>query len=418
VGLALRFVLCLLLAATAAGGCARTAHRPAAADARLGAAGPRDADALKPGDMLVSNGRTVTPIDLNEFAFLSSLSNGADYVLVGEGHTVACDHTAQTRIIAALAGAGRQPVVGLEMVSEDAQDVLDSFNSGAIPLEKLPEALDWAHTWRFDFSLYAPIFKLSRAPEMPPLYALNVPSRVVRTVSRDGVDAVDEADRRYLPERILPPPRAQEEALEEEFRRHQAMGAENATSRPRASIERFFLVQSLWDTKMAERAVLLHKRFASPVVVLAGAGHVEYGWGIAARIKTLDPGAKVVSVLPWRGGPMPDPDQANAFFYCPQTHASRLGFTLEWVDAATETPGNGDKEGAGGRAMVLDVAEDSPAAAAGVQPGDAIVAANGAPLDGLWSLHEAAMKAKGAGKPLGLTVLRDGRALELAVELE
>jgi len=53
---------------------------------------------------------------------------------------------------------------------------------------------------------------------------------------------------------------------------------------------RFQLVQSLWDTAMAENAVAVRVRTGRPVIVLSGSGHVDNGWGVAHRLATLEIG--------------------------------------------------------------------------------------------------------------------------------
>ncbi len=62
--------------------------------------------------------------------------------------------------------------------------------------------------------------------------------------------------------------------------------------------------------------------------------------------------------------------------------------------------------------LVRAVADGSPAAAAGLQRGDLIVAAGGDPIDGLDALHRAL---DAAGASLGLTALRGTEELELTV---
>jgi serine protease Do len=64
--------------------------------------------------------------------------------------------------------------------------------------------------------------------------------------------------------------------------------------------------------------------------------------------------------------------------------------------------------------LVRAVLDDGPAAAAGVQRGDLLVAAGGAPLDGIDALY-AALDGAPADAPLTLRVVRGAEELELAV---
>jgi S1-C subfamily serine protease len=64
--------------------------------------------------------------------------------------------------------------------------------------------------------------------------------------------------------------------------------------------------------------------------------------------------------------------------------------------------------------LVLDVAADGPAAAAGVQRGDVVLSLDGMPVTGVEDLHRM-MTAERAGGALSLTVLRRAEVVDLAV---
>jgi uncharacterized iron-regulated protein len=400
---------------------------------------------------------------------------GADYLLLGEEHPNPCDHQAQAAVIRRLAKAGVLPAIGLEMVPADYQGVLDAFNAGTITLAELPAKLDWKTTWGFDFELYAPIFEAAREYKLP-VYALNAPKGLARKVGRQGLDALTPAERASLPGAILPPAPAQVEELRELFAQHGAMRktAPQETARPepanakpaakpegqpkaataakdaaaaktkaapgnavapramakpvaksaakptpqttgqdaapaRDPFENFVTVQSLWDTQMAARALYARAVSGRPVAVVAGAGHVANGWGIARRLAVLDPSASVVLVVPWRGGEAPDAEAAPYFFACPAAQKSRLGMTLTQDQPAPGQPA--------ARPLVTAVAPGSPAAKAGLLPGDALIAAGGHPADNLSVLHKAAIEAVKNGKALSLTVSRAGETLAIDIPI-
>ncbi|QAZ67113.1 ChaN family lipoprotein [Solidesulfovibrio carbinolicus] len=409
-------------------------------------------------------------------AFAAELA-GADYLLLGEEHPNPCDHQAQAAVIRRLAAVGVLPAIGLEMVPADYQGVLDAFNAGTLPLAELPAKLDWKTTWGFDFELYAPIFEAAREYKLP-VYALNAPKGLARKVGRQGLDALTPAERASLPGAILPPAPAQVEELRELFAQHGAMRKaapqenakpaqtdanpqnrplaapasqdaaaaqtkvapsvardvapqaktapdDTATSSAKAKasakpalrdaapardpFENFVTVQSLWDTQMAARALYARAVAGRPVAVIAGAGHVANGWGIARRLAVLDPSAKVVLVMPWRGGEAPDAEAAPYFFACPAAQKSRLGMTLTQDQPAPGKPA--------ALPLVTAVAPGSPAAKAGLLPGDAVVAAGGHPADTLSVLHKAAIEAVKDGKALSLTVSRAGETLAIDIPI-
>jgi uncharacterized iron-regulated protein len=416
---------------------------------------------------------------LAQAAFAADVA-GADYLLLGEEHPNPCDHLAQAAVIRRLAAAGVFPAIGLEMVPADSQHVLDAFNAGTLTVADLPARLDWKTAWGFDFELYAPIFEAAREFKLP-VYALNAPKGLARKVGRLGLDALPPAERASLPGAILPPAPAQVEELRELFAHHGAMRKaapqENAKPEPanaqpvakpesrplavpasqgaaaaqakaapsaardvapqakaasgdaassakaqasakpgardaapaRDPFENFVTVQSLWDTQMAARALYARAASGRPVAVVAGAGHVANGWGIARRLAVLDPSAKVVLVVPWRGGEAPDAEAAPYFFACPAAQKSRLGMTLTQDQPAPGKPA--------ALPLVTAVAPGSPAAKAGLLPGDAVMAAGGHPAENLSVLHKAAIEAVKDGKALSLAVSRAGETLSIDIPI-
>jgi uncharacterized iron-regulated protein len=382
-----------------------------------------------------------TGAPLAQAAFAADVAT-AHYLLLGEEHPNPCDHQAQAAVIRRLAAVGVFPAIGLEMVPADSQPVLDAFNSGTLPLADLPAKLDWKATWGFDFDLYAPIFQAAKDLQLP-VYAVNGPKGLARKVGRLGLDSLTPAERASLPGAILPPAPAQVEELRHLFAQHSAMrkaAADKAASPPatpavagsteaiaapgtaqqaapaskdtgpaRDPFENFLTVQALWDTQMAARARAIRALTGRPVAVIVGAGHVAGGFGIARRLAVYDPDARIALVVPWRGGEAPDPAEAASFFACPAAQKSRLGMTLTQDQPAPGKPA--------APPIVTAVAPDSPAAKAGLLPGDAVTAAGGHPADALSVLHKAAIEAGKDGKALSLTVSRAGETLSIAIPI-
>jgi len=336
-----------------------------------------------------------------------------DYILVGESHPNPCDHAAQAAVLAALLDAGQRPAIGLEMVDVTRQDMLAAFHAGKLAVADLPRALDWEKSWGFSFSLYAPIFELAARHGLP-VYALNLPSELARRAGARGVTSLSPSESALLPGAILPAGEKATQRLTAFFAEHAAMMPHAPSSSAPADgvsqdrLRSFLTVQALWDTQMAFAAVAAHARSGRPALILAGGGHVEFGDGIAARIRRLDPDAAILTVMPWRGGLDPESGEADLFFYCPLVFQSRLGFSLEMAETGGKSPAP---------ALVTAVAPGSRAEAAGVLPGDAIVAAAGRPVSSLLDLHKAAMDAGREKTPLRLTVRRGGESLDIAVEL-
>jgi C-terminal processing protease CtpA/Prc len=66
--------------------------------------------------------------------------------------------------------------------------------------------------------------------------------------------------------------------------------------------------------------------------------------------------------------------------------------------------------------LTLQVAPETPAARAGLQPGDVVVEANGNRVDGVGDLRDALVRAD--GQEVKLTVLREGRRQQISVRWE
>lgn len=319
------------------------------------------------------------------FDAIKSIAAGYDYILIGEDHRNPVDHKVQQAVLEALCCNGRGLSLGLEMVAVDKQPVLDDFGEGLVPVDDLAEELEWAERWGYPFSLFRGHFELAQRNSVP-VAGLNAPLAVTRKITREGLDKLSDEERAYLPGEIVPPATDQRAFLDAVFGMHETMDARDADQR-----DRFFLVQSIWDTKMAEEAVRLRKQYDWPVLVIAGAGHVEYGWGIAKRIRWFDPAARVLTIMPWRGGPFDD-EAGDLFFYSPDTYQSRMGMVLAV------------RSGQG--LLVERVDRVSRAARAGLRPGDVLLDASGVPLASLMSLHVAGKQVHDADAPLVFTVRR------------
>ncbi len=351
---------------------------------------PAAAQPRAPGQFLDGDGRAVDESSLGDAAAKAA------YVLIGEGHPIACDHLAQARILALMAEAGAPPVVGLEMVSLDMQPVLDLFNKGLIGVDDLEDGLKWSTSWGYPFEIYRPVFETARKYDLP-LFALNVPRDVARKAGKSGLTGLTMEERLGLPAKIIPVPVEQERYLREVFESHPAGQPKDA----RAAWKSFLTVQALWDTTMARRAVEARVAMRRPVAVIAGAGHVEHGWGIAMRLGVFDPQGQRLLIMPWRGGEAPDKAEADLFFHCPEVKRPRLGISLEVTDETI---------------VVKAVEAGSRAETAGFLPGDVLVSAGGTPLRKLSDLHDATLRALDAGS-IVFSVRRGGETLDITVNL-
>jgi len=184
----------------------------------------------------------------------------ARVVYVGERHDRAGDHAMQARILEALHGRDPALSVGFEMFQRPYQSALDAYVAGALEEDALLERTEWADRWGYDFAMYAPLIRFGRERRVP-LVALNARSEVTRTIAREGLDALEAADRDALPEldRDVAAHRAR---VADALRAHHPVDDE--------ALERFYTAQLVWDETMAESIAARGGR----MVVFAGVMHV------------------------------------------------------------------------------------------------------------------------------------------------
>jgi uncharacterized iron-regulated protein len=202
----------------------------------------------------------------------------ADVVYLGERHDSAADHAAQLKIIQRLQAENAQVAIALEMFQRPFQPVIDRYLAGEITEADLVAQTEYEQRWGFPWEFYAPILRLAQEQGLPVL-ALNAPSEVVRQVARQGLDSLEGDDFRYIP------PLDQIDTTNEAYQAFvfSAFGAHGAHGH--MDFDNFFAAQVLWDETMAETIAAFRQDNPDyQVVVLAGQGHVVYGYGIPERV--------------------------------------------------------------------------------------------------------------------------------------
>lgn len=246
------------------------AGAPALAQGRVQPPGSQDTAASL--SFAVRDGRTgalVSP------AALAARLQTAQVIYVGEQHDSALSHRAQLFVLSSLARQGRSVGVGLEMLPQHKQPILDAFLAGSLDEASFLSAVDWPHTWGFDYALYRPIFDFCRTHGIP-LYALNASRGLPRAVRQKGLDGLSAEEKAALPAGLpWPAPPAHQALLRETFDHHPAAPGQDLASRE-AAFQRFYLAQLVWDETMAEAVARIVTKPPAPaaLVVLAGVGHV------------------------------------------------------------------------------------------------------------------------------------------------
>ncbi len=206
----------------------------------------------------------------------------ARIVYLGETHDSIEDHQAQLAIIQEMQRQNPKIAIALEMFQRPFQSVLDQYLAGELTEEQLIERTEYNQRWRFPWEYYAPIVRFAKENKLR-ILALNTPTEVTRKVATQGLESLTAEEKKHIPliSEIRTDNAAYRQMLLEVYQQHQKAAQGNSTA-----FERFLQAQVLWDETMAEKIAEFVK--ANPdyqVVVLAGQGHLVYGYGIPSRVE-------------------------------------------------------------------------------------------------------------------------------------
>lgn len=203
----------------------------------------------------------------------------ADVVYLGERHDSAADHEAQLEIIASLYAENPDLAIALEMFQRPFQPAIDRYLAGEISEDELIEQTEYMERWGFPWEFYAPFLRFAQTHELPVL-ALNAPAEITRQVARNGLESLAGDDFRYIP------PLEALDTSNEDYRDFVAAAFGSHGAHGDFDLDNFFAAQVIWDETMA--LTIADFKTANPgtqVVVLAGNGHVIYGYGIPDRVQ-------------------------------------------------------------------------------------------------------------------------------------
>jgi uncharacterized iron-regulated protein len=205
----------------------------------------------------------------------------ADIVYLGETHDSLEDHQAQLEIIKALHQKNPNLAIGMEMFQRPFQSVLDKYIAGEINERQLKEQSEYEERWGFDWQYYAPILQFAKANRLS-LLALNTPVEITTKVSTQGLDSLTKDELSQIPSisEIRTDNRDYRQMLQAVYQQHMHGAHGNSDD-----FEDFFTTQVLWDETMAETiAKYAQKNPRDRQIVLAGVGHIIYGYGIPDRV--------------------------------------------------------------------------------------------------------------------------------------
>lgn len=229
-------------------------------------------------------------------------------LFMGEHHWSFVDHTLQAKIIENLwqrlatdRSSSRKIAIGLEMIQQRFQYVLDAYIARHIDEMDLYVLSEWETRWVWPFEQYLPVFRMARRLRIP-LIALSADAEDIRgrtqassttQSNRDGentygnplppsiqlalrrlVSSDDEGFQAYVNASILP-----------SYAAHARAGLLSSTP----SFEAFYKNRIFRDETMAARAEsYLHNNPDALLVCLMGIDHVKFAeYGVPGRVARL-----------------------------------------------------------------------------------------------------------------------------------
>jgi uncharacterized iron-regulated protein len=277
-------------------------------------------------------------------------------VFVGETHTHYGDHLNQLAIIEQLHARDPSIAIGVEYLQRRFQRKVDDFIAGRTTERDFLRDTEYYSGWGYDYRLYAPIFRFAREHRIP-VVALNVPPSLPAAVAKVGYEGLSPEQKAVLPKDIEPASDAYEAELREAF------GAHGAHGESQLRFDRFVAAQLVWDEGMAESAAeYLEANPGRRMVILAGSGHLAFGYGIPQRVARRT-GASYAIVL--SSEREVEPGIADYVLLSKEVSlppAGVLGVRME--------------QAAGG-VRIASFASDSPAEAAGLERDDVLISVDG-----------------------------------------
>ncbi|WP_353570707.1 ChaN family lipoprotein [Candidatus Albibeggiatoa sp. nov. BB20] len=309
-------------------------------------------------------------------------------IYVGEQHDQFAHHLNQLAVIQYLHEKGNSVAIGMEMFQRPYQQALDEY-IGEMSTEKdfLRDSAYFSK-WRFDYNLYKPIIDYARQNGIP-VIALNIEGDVTRSTARKGIHNLTENLLYEVPEYLDFTNLRYQQDLYDIFGFH-------ATNQGHQQFEHFLQAQTLWDDTMANSVdEFLQHNPDMKMVVLAGNGHLRYGYGIPKRVfahNELD----YVTILQ---DEMLETDIADYVLMTVEVEgekAPKLGVMIEEIE---------------NQLKIINVSENTPAHRAELKSGDIIMRLQDTDIATVSDLKYALFYIK-LDATVQLQILRDGKPLD------
>lgn len=213
----------------------------------------------------------------------------ADIVCIGETHDSDLHHRVQAAVVKGLFARDERLGVGMEMFQRPYQEVIDRYFAGKIDEPTFLKETEYRQRWGYEWSMYQPIVEFCRRNGVP-LAALNLPRELTQRISKVGHSGLSDDEKQQVGDVDYQVKAHRDHWYERLAKMH------GQTNVPEEQKERSYQVMTTWDGYMAESTARFQKeRGVRRMVVLAGSGHVERGFGIPDRAAKRT-GGKAVTV--------------------------------------------------------------------------------------------------------------------------
>lgn len=214
----------------------------------------------------------------------------AGVVFIGETHGVAYHHRVQLEVLQALFARGVPLLLCLEQLEAGDQPAIDRYNRREIDFATLAREIDWPRKWT-NYLDYRALCEFARQHGIP-IVGLNAPAQIIRDVFRNGgIEKLTQEQRAQLPADLAISSPEYERLIQTQLGAHSSARPENLRAMYEAQVARD---EAMAATIVAARAATEPRRTA---LVIAGAGHVRYGFGTVDGVRRRDPGVVDRAIL-------------------------------------------------------------------------------------------------------------------------
>ncbi len=195
-------------------------------------------------------------------------------LIVGEKHYNSKAQSAQLEVLKALRLKGLTVSVGLEFISYMAQAPLDLFRQGQLSESDFIKQSEWGST---SFDGYRELAQFPLLAQGEQTRGINAPRQLTGKISKSGLLSLSPADTGLLPPGF-------QLGRASYRKRFDLVMAPHVPSKQ--AMDNYFAAQSVWDDTMAwQTAEFLSKNPNHVFVIIVGEFHVQYGGGLADRLK-------------------------------------------------------------------------------------------------------------------------------------